>query len=93
MGEGFYRPVRQKTAGILDVFQDFLTRQGSERPAQTAFNACEYRFLQIEMRFDPPCRVLRRKVRIVNPDIVLKRDLAVITLHTVLGVIGKEPPV
>ena len=27
MGEGFCRPVRQKIAGILCVFQDFLTRQ------------------------------------------------------------------
>ena len=93
MSEGFYRPARQKTAGILAVFQDFLTRQGGERPGQTASNACEYGLLQIEMRLDPPCRVLRRKVRIVNPDIVLKRDLAVITLHTVLGIIGNEPPV
>ena len=32
------------TAGILDVFQDFLTRQGGKRRAQTAFYACEYRF-------------------------------------------------
>ena len=45
MGEGFCRPARQKIAGILDVFQDFLTQQGDKRPGQTAFNACEYRFL------------------------------------------------
>ncbi len=44
MDEGFCCPARQKIAGILDVFQDFLTRQGGKRPAQTAFNTCEYRF-------------------------------------------------
>ena len=43
MGEGFYRNEKQKIAGILDVFQDFLTQQGGERSDQTAFNACEYR--------------------------------------------------
>jgi len=44
MDEGFCRPARQKIAGILNVFQDFLTRQGGKEPGQTAFNACEYRF-------------------------------------------------
>ena len=45
MDEGFCRPARQKIAGILDVFQDFLTRQGSKKTEQTVLNACEYRFL------------------------------------------------
>ena len=44
MGEGFCRPARQKIAKILDVFQDFLTRQGGKSSGRTAFNACEYRF-------------------------------------------------
>ncbi len=44
MGEGFCQPARQKIVGILGVFQDFLTQQGGKRPAQTACNACEYRF-------------------------------------------------
>ena len=44
MDEGFCRPARQKIPGILDVFQDFLTRQGGKRPAQTVFNAYEYSF-------------------------------------------------
>lgn len=38
------RPARQKIAGILDVFQDYFTRQGGKSTGQTAFNACEYRF-------------------------------------------------
>ena len=38
------RPARQKIAGILDVFQDYLTRQGGKSTGQTAFNTCEYRF-------------------------------------------------
>ena len=34
MGEGFCRPARQKIAGILGVFQDFLTQQDGKRPVQ-----------------------------------------------------------
>jgi len=45
MDEGFFRPARQKTAGILYVFQGFLTQQGGKRPGQTASNGCEYSFL------------------------------------------------
>lgn len=40
------RPARQKIAGILDVFQDYLTRQGGKSTGQTAFNACEYSFYE-----------------------------------------------
>ena len=45
MDEGFCRPARKKIAGILDILQDFLTWQEGKRPGQTAFHACEYRFL------------------------------------------------
>ena len=51
MGEGFCRPARQKIAGILAVFQDFLTRQGGKRPGQTAFIVCEYRFSDLSAIF------------------------------------------
>lgn len=44
MGERFCRPARQKIAGILIVFQDFLTQQGGKKYVQTAFHACEYSF-------------------------------------------------
>ena len=44
MGEGFSRRSRQIFAGILDVFQENLTKNGAKRPGQTAFNACEYSF-------------------------------------------------
>ena len=44
MDEEFCRPARQKIAEILDVFQDFSTRQGGKRPGQTVCNACVYRF-------------------------------------------------
>mgnify|MGYP002508169086 CR=1 FL=1 len=37
--------IAQKIAGILCVFQDFLTQQDVKRLAQTASNACECRFL------------------------------------------------
>lgn len=46
MGEGFYRPARQKNAGTPCVFQTFLTRQDGKGPGQTAFNAYKYRFLR-----------------------------------------------
>ena len=44
MGEGFLRRSRQIFAGILDVFQENLTKNGVKRPDQTAFNACGYNF-------------------------------------------------
>ncbi len=44
MGEGFFRQSRRFDAGILCVFQGEATQSGGKRPAQTAFNACEYRF-------------------------------------------------
>jgi hypothetical protein len=32
--QGFLRPARQKTAGILTVLQGFLTPQGTKRPVE-----------------------------------------------------------
>ncbi len=43
MEEGFCCSARQKTAGILFVLQEFLTRQGGNRPRRAASNACAYR--------------------------------------------------
>ena len=46
MGEGFSRRSRQIFAGILDVFQENLTKIGAKRPGQAAFNTCEYNFIE-----------------------------------------------
>ncbi len=45
MGEEFSCRSRRFDAGILCVFQGEATRSGGKRPAQTACNTCEYRFL------------------------------------------------
>ena len=39
-------PCKAKNRRNPDGFQEFLTQQGNERPVQTAFNGCEYRFLR-----------------------------------------------
>ena len=48
--QGFLRPARQKTAGILAVLQGFLTPQGVKRPAKAACREILNRLLHYTVR-------------------------------------------
>ncbi len=67
MGEGFSRQARCFDAGILCVFQGKATKYDGKRPAQAAFNACEYRFLiKIGAAFPKKCFSMKDVVIVKN---------------------------